>query len=249
MFAPPGRRSTVTHGQPLVPAKAGIDTSRQHIRRTSGLTRPGGPYGVRVRTPALRTAALPRRALALAAAALAHALLAAWLVLQLAPPEIAEPPAMQVTLLNLPPRDRPPPPKTSAQPPRASAATPPASARAARAPSAAPTAAAPAADWRVRPAEPQETQTARATLRARLGCRTADLLALTKAERAACDEALAKDAQNAPAYAVVSPKLKKVFDRTFECPKGDVWCEYRTGKAPYPGLLTPMRKKRDPAWD
>lgn len=194
------------------------------------------------------TAALPRRAAALAAAALAHALLAAWLVLQLTPPEVAEPPAMQVTLLTLPPRDRLQPPPPAAPSPPASASTPPASAPVAR-PAAAASTVAPAADWRVRPAEPQETQTARATLRARLGCRTADLLALTKAERAACDEALAKGAQNAPAYAVVSPKLKKVFDRTFECPKGDVWCEYRTGKAPYPGLFTPMRKKRDPAWD
>jgi len=106
-----------------------------------------------------------------------------------------------------------------------------------------------AGDEQIARAREQEAETARATLRARLACRTADLLALTKAERAACDEALAKDAQNAPAYAVISPKLKKVFDRTFECPKGDVWCEYRTGKAPYPGLFTPMRKPRDPSWD
>lgn len=85
-------------------------------------------------------------------------------------------------------------------------------------------------------------------MRARLGCRTADLLALTKEERAACQEALAKGAETAPTYAVISPKLKKVFDRTFECPKDDVWCEYRIGKAPYPGLFAP-RKKKDPSWD
>lgn len=86
-------------------------------------------------------------------------------------------------------------------------------------------------------------------MRAKLGCRTADLLALTKAERAACDEALAKGAENAPTYAVISPKLKKVFDKTFECPKDDAWCEYRIGKAPYPGLFAPRKKKRDPSWD
>jgi len=107
----------------------------------------------------------------------------------------------------------------------------------------------PATDWRVDTSEPAETGAARATLRARLGCRTADLLALTKAERAACQDALAKGAENAPTYAVVSPKLRKVFDGTFECPKGDVWCEYRIGKAPYPGLFAPRKKPRDPSWD
>ncbi len=101
-------------------------------------------------------------------------------------------------------------------------------------------------DWRVRPSDARETDGTRAALRAKLGCRTADLLALTKAERAACDEALAKGAETAPTYAVISPKLKKVFDKTFECPKGDVWCEYRIGKAPYPGLFAP-RKPRDPS--
>lgn len=86
-------------------------------------------------------------------------------------------------------------------------------------------------------------------MRAKLGCRTPDLLALTKAERAACEDLLAKGAETAPTYAVISPKLKKVFDRTFECPKDDVWCEYRIGKAPYPGLFAPHGKKRDPSWD
>lgn len=104
-------------------------------------------------------------------------------------------------------------------------------------------------DWRVRPSEGREADGVRASLRAKLGCRTADLLALTKAERAACDDLLAKGAENAPTYAVISPKLKKVFDKTFECPKDDVWCEYRTGKGPYPGLFAPHGKKRDPSWD
>ena len=108
---------------------------------------------------------------------------------------------------------------------------------------------APATDWCVGPSEPAEAEGARATLRARLAWRTADLLALTKAERAACQDALAKGAENAPTYAVVSPKLRKVFDGTFECPKGYVWCEHRVGKAPYPGLFAPTKKPRDPSWD
>jgi hypothetical protein len=186
----------------------------------------------------------------LAAVAL-HALLAVLIVSQVAPRPV-EPPAIQVTLLDLP-RQRskptgPPPPSTPAplRPP-----TP--TVRAPDRPEAPPPrvrqSAAPATDWRVDTSEPPETGAARATLRARLGCRTADLLALTKAERAACQDALAKGAENAPTYAVVSPKLRKVFDGTFECPKGDVWCEYRIGKAPYPGLFAPRKKPRDPTWD
>lgn len=92
-------------------------------------------------------------------------------------------------------------------------------------------------------------EAARTALRKGVGCRTADLLALTAAERDACQEALAKGSADAPLYAVVSPKLKKAFDGTFECPKGDVWCEYRIGKAPYPGLFAPHKRKKDPSWD
>jgi hypothetical protein len=89
---------------------------------------------------------------------------------------------------------------------------------------------------------------ARKTLRAGVGCRNAAFLALTDAERAACDEKLGAGLKNAPTYAVVSPKLKKEFDGVFECPKDDAWCEYRIGKGPYPGLLTPARKK-SADWD
>ncbi|TAJ69735.1 MAG: hypothetical protein EPO51_21810 [Phenylobacterium sp.] len=152
---------------------------------------------------------------------------------------------MQVTLLQLTPRSKPTP-RTAPTPAKAAAAG-------ARAPAVQPRENAaretPALDWRVRPSEAPEAAGTRASLRAKLGCRTADLLALTKAERAACDEALAKGAENAPTYAVISPKLKKVFDKTFECPKDDAWCEYRIGKAPYPGLFAPRKKKRDPSWD
>lgn len=105
-----------------------------------------------------------------------------------------------------------------------------------------------ASTWQVRDAEPSGQEGVRQSLRAGVGCRSADFLALTKAERAACDEKLAAGAKDAPAYAVVSPKLKKAFDGVFECPKGDVWCEYRVGKAPYPGLLALGRKKKSD-WD
>ena len=102
--------------------------------------------------------------------------------------------------------------------------------------------------WQVREGATPETEGVRGSLRAGVGCRSADFLSLTKAERDACNEKLAAGAKDGPAYAVVSPKLKKQFDGVFECPKDDVWCEYRIGKAPYPGLLAPRRKK-SPDWD
>lgn len=102
--------------------------------------------------------------------------------------------------------------------------------------------------WQVREAGPPEQDGVRRSLRTGVGCRSANFLSLTKAEQAACDEKLAAGAKDAPAYAVVSPKLKKQFDGVFECPKDDVWCEYKIGKGPYPGLLTPRRKKQ-PGWD
>ena len=193
----------------------------------------------------MRRPARSRRPLALIAAIGLHALLALVVVLRAPPREMAEPRAMEVTLLALPPRSPPAPPPTRSPEETADRARSTAAAVPAR-----PVTrdAAPTADWRVRPTAPGE-ETARVTLRGRLGCRTADMLALTEAERAACAEALAKGAETAPTYAVISPKLKKVFDGTFECPKGDVWCEYRIGKAPYPGLFAPHGKPKDRSWD
>ncbi len=102
--------------------------------------------------------------------------------------------------------------------------------------------------WQVREGATPETEGVRGSLRTGVGCRSADFLSLTKAERDACNEKLAAGAKDGPAYAVISPKLKKQFDGVFECPKDDVWCEYRIGKAPYPGLLAPRRKKSKD-WD
>lgn len=103
--------------------------------------------------------------------------------------------------------------------------------------------------WRVRPSEPQEVDRLREALRAKLGCDRRKLLGLTKAEIDACAERLAEGAHSAPLYPVISPKLKKQFDGEFECPKDDAWCEYRIGKAPYPGLLSLGRKAKRDEWD
>jgi hypothetical protein len=100
----------------------------------------------------------------------------------------------------------------------------------------------------VQAGDARENEGVRRSLRAGTGCQSADFLALTRAEQETCNRKLAAGAKDAPAYAVVSPKLKKQFDGVFECPKDDVWCEYRIGKAPYPGLLAP-RKKKNPEWD
>ena len=81
-----------------------------------------------------------------------------------------------------------------------------------------------------------------------IGCRNADVLALTKAERAACAETLGEKNKNRPAmYAVIDPDKKAAFDGA--CKKDDDWCLYRTGKGPYPGLLALGKKKKIKGWD
>jgi len=85
-------------------------------------------------------------------------------------------------------------------------------------------------------------------LKGHLGCANANLMALTEAERAACDERLGRNLANVRPYPVISPKLKKAFDGTFECRPDDDWCLYRIGKGPYPGLFSMGRKKKTD-WD
>lgn len=81
-----------------------------------------------------------------------------------------------------------------------------------------------------------------------IGCRNADALALTKAQRAACDEKLGAQNKNRPAmYAVIDPDKKAAFDG--DCKKDDDWCLYRTGKGPYPGLFALGKKKKIKGWD
>jgi hypothetical protein len=86
-------------------------------------------------------------------------------------------------------------------------------------------------------------------LKDRLGCANPNLAALTDAERDACEERMGQDVDNARAYPVISPKLKKVFDGTVECKPDDEWCLYRVGKGPYPGLRGLVRKKKKTDWD
>ena len=81
-----------------------------------------------------------------------------------------------------------------------------------------------------------------------IGCRNADVLALTKAQRAACDKTLGEKNKNRPAmYAVIDPDKKAAFDG--DCKKDDDWCLYRTGKGPYPGLFALGKKKKIKGWD
>jgi hypothetical protein len=116
-----------------------------------------------------------------------------------------------------------------------------------------PASVAPAGRAEPSPAAPATGDAAAATLqralKGRLGCANPNLVALTETERAACDERLGQDVANARAYPVISPKLKKVFDRTFECKPDDDWCLYRVGKGPYPGLAGMIRKKKKTDWD
>ena len=116
-----------------------------------------------------------------------------------------------------------------------------------------PASVAPAGRAEPSPAPPAAGDAAAATLqralKGRLGCASPNLVALTETERAACDERLGQDVANVRAYPVISPKLKKVFDRTFECKPDDDWCLYRVGKGPYPGLAGMIRKKKKTDWD
>jgi len=81
-----------------------------------------------------------------------------------------------------------------------------------------------------------------------IGCRNADVLALTKAERAACAETLGEKNKNRPAmYAVIDPDKKAAFDGA--CKKDDDWCLYRSGKGPYPGIFALGKKKKIKGWD
>lgn len=99
----------------------------------------------------------------------------------------------------------------------------------------------------VTPSDNDAAQVRRA-LKGRLGCANPDLVALTDAERAKCDERLGEDVANVRVYPVISPKLKKIFDRTFECKPDDDWCLYRVGKGPYPGLAGLGRTKKKSDW-
>jgi hypothetical protein len=166
-------------------------------------------------------------------------------------PALSSDTAMQVSLVPAPAKARPPghPVFALHAPPilhRPVQALPPQ-------PEAAPVFAAPAGRPETSPPSPGPKDTGAAALQRalkdRLGCANPNLVALTDAERDACAERLGQDVANDRAYPVISPKLKKIFDGTFECKPDDEWCLYRLGKGPYPGLRGMVRKKKKSDWD
>ena len=180
----------------------------------------------------------------------AHLLILAGLVagVQVMPP-LVDPPVLSVELLR--PAPPVPPALETAQPPQAAArSVAPTSAPVApayAAPDPSPPAAAPAPPGLKARGLTGGGEVLRETARDALGCRHADLLALTKAERAACAETLGAQNKNRPAmYAVIDPDKKAAFDKV--CKKDDDWCLYRTGKGPYPGLLGLGKKKKRDDW-
>lgn len=184
----------------------------------------------------------------------AHLLILAGLVagVQTMPP-LVEPPVLSVELLR---REQAAPPEVekAPQPSQATAArsVAPASAPVAPGPAIAPVPSPPAVAA-TPPGFKAQGLTGggdplRQAARDGIGCRNADLLALTKAERAVCAETLGEQNKNRPAlYAVIDPDKKAAFDGA--CKKDDDWCLYRAGKGPYPGILALGRKKKIKGWD
>lgn len=170
-------------------------------------------------------------------------------------PPLVEPPAISVELLSpvLPTEAmaRPAQPKPAARSPAPARSPPLAKAAPAPAPTltvpAAPTQAVAPPGFKAR-ALTGGGDALREAARDGIGCRNADELALTKAERAACAEKLGEQNKNRPAmYAVIDPDKKAAFDGA--CKKDDDWCLYRTGKGPYPGIFALGKKKKIKGWD
>lgn len=166
-------------------------------------------------------------------------------------PALSSDTAMQVSLVPAPAKARP------AGHPASALHAPPILHRPAQAPpqqpEAPPVFIAPAGRPETSPPSPSAKDTGAAALQRalkdHLGCANSNLVALTDAERDACAERLGQDVANDRAYPVISPKLKKIFDGTFECKPDDEWCLYRVGKGPYPGLRGMVRKKKKSDWD
>jgi hypothetical protein len=165
-------------------------------------------------------------------------------------PALSSDTAMQVSLVPAMAKARPPGHRPSPRAPpvlhRPVQAPPPQ-------PDASPVSVAPVGRADTSPAEPRPKDAGAAALqralKGRLGCTSSNLVALTDAERDDCEERLGRDVANARTYPVISPKLKKIFDGTFECKPDDEWCLYRVGKGPYPGLRGMVRKKKKSDWD
>lgn len=158
-----------------------------------------------MRATTVKFAGTTRRGVVLAASAALHAVLLAWILWQLdwrAPP--AQVPAVNVQLVRL----RPPPARRPASPARGQAQRPaPHNPRIAPPPTIAPAPLAPV------PEAPSAEAAGRGVLRGLLGCRNADLLALSPAERARCREALARaDARDSAARLNLDPTGRFVED-------------------------------------
>lgn len=93
----------------------------------------------------------------------------------------------------------------------------------------------------------EQSDATRESLRGSLGCRHEKVAALTKAEKAACAEAVGERSRTAPMYAAIDPDKKAAFDG--DCAKDDDWCLYRVGKGPYPGIFALGKKKKRKGWD
>jgi len=214
-----------------------------------------GHPGSRPGSPAAR--ARRRRLLGVGGLSLAFHALLGWALLRGVPvmPGLVEPRSVQVQLLAPATPDRAEP---RASAPTSITARPPAAARAV-APNI-PTLSVPPGAAPTGPTEIVAPPgfTARGTLTGggealrqaarKAGCTQADIVKLTKAERAACNEALGARNKNGPAlYAAIDPEKKAAFDG--DCKKDDDWCLYRSGKGPYPGLFALGKKRKIKGWD
>jgi hypothetical protein len=191
-----------------------------------------------------------RRTTAVVFAVAVHLLLGIALLRGRADLALAPDVAMQVSLVPSP-RKKPPVQSqpTAARPPAVTQHRTPQPALTSDVPAIPALPPAPAASEPPAPAEDPSARNLQRALKGRLGCANPRLVQLTEAERNSCDERLGNDTANARAYPVISPKLKKLFDGTFECKPDDDWCLYRVGKGPYPGLAGMLRKKKKTDWD
>lgn len=192
----------------------------------------------------------------LLASTLAHGLVLGALVASVrVMPPLVEPPVVSLELLRpatpTPPASLPAEPSPvagprSASPPLPAPSNPPLTATPAPVPSA-PTSATAPPGFKARGLT-GGGEALREAAREGIGCRHAEELALTKAQKAACAEKLGEKNKNGPAlYAVIDPDKKAAFDKA--CKKDDDWCLYRTGKGPYPGLFALGKKRKAKGWD
>lgn len=167
-------------------------------------------------------------------------------------PQLVEPPVIEAELLDeiAPARQTVTPTAPSPQIPRISRPLAPASAAApppvaATKPSGPPAIVAPPGFTARKLAE--ESDQSRESLRGSLGCRHEKVAGLNRDQKAACAEADGQRSRTAPMYAAIDPDKKAAFDG--DCAKDDDWCLYRTGKGPYPGIFSLMKKKKRKGWD